>query len=132
MSYKINDMTLFADWIASKEAEKEAVEYRRLIEDRISELSEIKEDFEGTNSFETDGYKVKIVGRITRKVDSEILQEVAAENGLTEHLSTLFRWSADINANAWKNASESITGQLSKAITSKPGRPSYSIEKIGE
>ena len=55
------------------------------------------------------------------------LSKLAAEHGLTEHLSALFRWSADINAAAWKAASEAITAPLLGAITTTAGRPSFSI-----
>jgi hypothetical protein len=128
----LNDDTLLQDWIAAKNVERGAVEYRRLVEDRLSELTGLKEDFEGTVNLTKDGHSIKIIGRMTRKVDADLLQEIAAETGLTEHLSNLFRWKPEINATAWGNASVEITGQLSKAITTTPGRPSYTIEKIEE
>ena len=66
---------------------------------------------------------------MNRKVDSDKLQELAAENGLTEHLSTLFRWKPDIDAKAWKAADESITRPLMGAITTTPSRASFVIIK---
>jgi hypothetical protein len=70
---------------------------------------------------------VKISGRIDRKVDSEKLQMLATESGLTEHLATLFRWKPELNLTLWKSADESITKPLAAAITAKPGRPSFKI-----
>jgi hypothetical protein len=64
---------------------------------------------------------------MNRKVDADKLQELAAEHGLSEHLGSLFRWSADINAAAWKAAAPTITAPLLGAITTTPGRPSFSI-----
>ena len=117
-------------WLELKEAEKHATEARRDIEDKLLSMLGIPETLEGTENFELEsGYKVKIVGRMTRKVDADKLQELAIEHGLTEHISSLFRWSADINTAVWKASSESITAPLLDAITTKAGRPSFSITK---
>ena len=114
-------------WLAAKEAEKEATEDRRKIEDRIKSLVGFSENSEGTETVDPDQFTIKIVGRIDRKVDSDKLQELAAEHGLTEHLSSLFRWKPEINMSVWKAANEAITGPLAPAITAKPGRPSFTI-----
>jgi hypothetical protein len=121
--------TLAEMWLAAKEAEREAVEDRRRIEDRIKSLAGVAETLDGTETVDPDRYTIKIVGRIDRKVDSDKLQELAAEYGLTDHLSSLFRWKPEINMAAWKAADESITRPLSAAITAKPGRPSFTITR---
>ena len=114
-------------WIQAKEDEKTAIEHRRAYEDKLLSLIGVSENFEGTENAEAPGgYKIKITGRMNRKVDSDKLQELAAENGLTEHLSTLFRWKPDIDAKAWKAADESITRPLMGAITTTPSRASFS------
>lgn len=121
---------LSQQWLELKEAEKQATEKRREVEDKLLSLLGIPETLDGTENFELEaGYKVKIIGRMVRKVDADKLQELAAEHGLTEHLSSLFRWSADINAAVWKASSESITAPLLDAITTKAGRPSFTITK---
>lgn len=120
---------LCADWIRAKQAEKDAVDARRYIEDQLRSLLNVDDAFEGTANNEIDGYKIKVVGRMTRKVDSEKLQELAAENGLTEHLSSLFRWKAEIASKAWESADESITAPLMEAITTTPSRPTFTITK---
>ena len=58
------------------------------------------------------------------------VQELAAEHGLTDHLSTLFRWKPELNMAIWKSSNESITRALAPAITAKPGRPSFTIEPV--
>jgi hypothetical protein len=120
---------MFQEWIDAKHAEAEAIRVRREIEDALTAKYSISEDLEGTESREEDGYKIKIVGRINRKVDSELLQSLAREAGLSDHLSRLFRWKPEINANAWKATNEEITNPLLGAITSAPGRPSFTITK---
>ena len=54
------------------------------------EGDEVPEDLEGTFNSEAPGYKVKIVGRMNRKIDGDKIQEIAAEHGLSDHLATLF------------------------------------------
>jgi hypothetical protein len=119
--------TLSADWLRHKTAEEAAVVERRKIEDKIVKALRLPESFETTETAEPDGYVVKIAGRIDRKVDSEKLQMLATESGLTEHLATLFRWKPEINMTLWKAADETITKPLAAAITAKPGRPSFKI-----
>ncbi|UOF82826.1 hypothetical protein [Caudoviricetes sp.] len=114
-------------WIKAKEDEATATADRRKIEDHIKSLAGVSENLEGTETVAPDHFTIKIVGRIDRKVDSDKLQELAAEHGLSEHLSSLFRWKPDLNMAAWKAADESITKPLAAAITAKPGRASFTI-----
>ena len=119
--------TLSAEWLRHKTAEEHAVVERRKIEDKIVKELALPESFESTETAEPQGFVVKISGRIDRKVDSEKLQMLATESGLSEHLATLFRWKPEINMTLWKAADESITRPLAGAITAKPGRPSFKI-----
>ena len=123
---------LYAQWIAAKERERQAVEERRVIEDALIHEFKIAEAFEGTASREDAGYSVKITARLNRKVDAEMVQELAAEHGLSEHLGKLFRWTPELNMKAWKSADEKITAALAKAITIKPGRPSFQIQPANQ
>jgi len=122
---------LGGEWIAAKEAERVALEKRREIEDKI--LAEVgASNDEGTRNLMLIGhhsYQIKLVTRFTRKIDSDLLQEIAAEHDLSAHLPNLFRWKPEINAKAWDKASNEITKPLMRAITTTPGRPSFSITK---
>lgn len=120
-------MTLHLCWLEAKEAERAAIEKRRLIEDELVQQLRVNSAHEGSQSFDIDGYQVKVTCRIDRKVDADMVQEIAAEHGLSDHLSSLFRWKPEINMSAWKSADESITRPLAGAITAKPGRPSFTI-----
>lgn len=119
--------TLSAEWLGFKSAEEKATTERRKIEDKIVKLLAIPENFDSTLTADENGFVVKIVGRIDRKVDGDKVQELAAEFGLTEHLSKLFRWKPEINMTIWKETDATITGPLAGAITAKPGRPSFKI-----
>ena len=121
---------LSQNWLDAKEAEHLATERRRELEDKLLSLIGVAENMEGTENVETDGgYKIKITGRMSHRIDGARIQEIAAEEGLTDHLSTLFRWKPEINMAAWKSADKSITGPLLGGITTQPGRASFTIEK---
>ena len=123
-----NDMNHLAVlWLGAKQDEKNATEDRRAIEDHIKKLARISDQLDSTETVGASDFEIKVEGRIDRKVDSEKLQMLATESGLTDHLSTLFRWKPEINMALWKAADESITGPLAGAITAKPGRPSFKI-----
>lgn len=118
---------LYEQWLVCKRMEQQAIKQRREIEDQLVKQFAIPENLEGTKNFDLDTYKIKIEGRITRKVNSDKLQELAAEHGLTNHLSSLFRWKPEINMTAWKAADAAITTPLLDAITATAGRPSFTI-----
>jgi hypothetical protein len=123
-----NDMNKLAQmWLRAKQEEKDATEDRRDIEDHIKKLARISDQLDSSETIGAAGFEIKVEGRIDRKVDSEKLQMLATEAGLSDHLATLFRWKPEINMSVWKSADESITGPLAGAITAKPGRPSFKI-----
>ena len=120
-------MNLYEAWLNAKYKEAEATSVRREIEDRLVAQFNIPSTLDKTANFEADGYKIKVEGRINRRINADLLQEIAAENDLGAHLNSLFRWKPEINAAAWKAADEAITKPLLDAITATPGRPSFTI-----
>ena len=122
-------MSLYQEWLDAKKLEASAVALRRDIEDQMVKHFNVEKDLDGTVKKEIDGYVVKIEGRINKKIDAEKLQVLAAEAGLSEHLTSLFRWKPEINAKAWGAAADAVTLPLLGAITSTPGRPTFTITK---
>jgi len=121
--------TLYQRWLDAKKLETAAVAERRELEDLMVETFAIPKDLDGTVKHAIDGYVIKTEGRINKKIDADKLQMLAAEAGLSEHLSSLFRWKPEINAKAWAAAAEAVTKPLLDAITSTPGRPTFTITK---
>lgn len=119
--------TLYQRWLDAKKLEGVAIKERRELEDQMIELFAVPKDLDSTINREVDGYKIKMEGRINKKVDADKLQLLAAEAGLSEHLSSLFRWKPEINAKVWNAAADAVTAPLLGAITSTPGRPTFSI-----
>ena len=122
-------MSLYQRWLDAKKLETAAVKDRRELEDLMVEEFAMPKDLSGTVNHEVGGYKIKMEGKINKKIDSDKLQMLAAEAGLSEHLSSLFRWKPEINAKVWNSAAEAVTQPLLGAITSTPGRPTFSITK---
>lgn len=121
--------TIYQRWLDAKKLEAAAVTERRQLEDQMAEAFALPKDLDGTLKREADGYLIKVEGRINKKIDADKLQVLAAEAGISEHLSSLFRWKPEINAKAWGAAADAVTGPLLGAITSTPGRPTFTITK---
>lgn len=120
-------------WLELKEAEREATDRRRNVEDMMLSLIGVPETLDGTANVTLDeGIQIKVIGRMNRKVDTDKLQEIASAHGLTEHLWSLMRWKAEINSTVWKATAESITAPLLGAITTTPGRPSFTVVNTKE
>ena len=122
-------MSLYQRWLDAKKMETLAVAERRELEDQMAKQFNIPKDLDGTIKEELNGYTIRMEGRINKKIDADKLQLLAAEAGLSEHLSSLFRWKPEINAKAWGAAADAVTGPLLGAITSTPGRPTFTITK---
>ena len=120
-------MSLYQQWLDAKQMEAHAIQARRAVEDQLVKHFKVPDDLDGTTTEIDGGYKIKIDGRINRKVNGDKLQDLAVEHGLTEHLSSLFRWKPEIAMTAWKAADKTITTPLLDAITATPGRPSFTI-----
>ena len=122
-------MTLYQRWLDAKKLETAAVADRRELEDQMAVQFAIPKDLDGTVKHEAEGYIIKMEGRINKKIDADKLQMLAAEAGISEHLSSLFRWKPEINAKVWNAAADAVTQPLLGAITSTPGRPTFTITK---
>lgn len=114
-------------WMQAKAHEAEATNARRYVEDELTQALALAADMEGAQTVKDGPYTIKVTGRLNRKIDSDRLQELAAEHGLTDHLPNLFRWRPEINMSVWRHAAPNITKPLLGAITTEPGRPSYQI-----
>ena len=118
---------LSGEWLEAKEAERDATERRRLIEDEMVRLIGIEQTDEHTRKVEADPFTIKIACRINRKVDGDMAQEIAAEHDMQDHLALLFRWKPELSMTAWNGVGDNVKQVFSRAITATPGRPSFTI-----
>jgi len=128
----MNTSELSKLWLKAKADEHEAQERRRSIEDQLSEALKVDDRLDAVQTTKLDDFTVKVTTRLNRKVDADLVQEIASEYGIQDSLSQLFRWKPDINLTAWKNADKDITSVLSKAITTTASRPSFSITTVNK
>jgi len=115
--------------IAAKRIEDEAVQKRREIDEQISlQLSTGKA--EGTESMKLPdiGAKVTVTYKVTRKVDTEALQE--RWEYLSEEQRAAFKWSADVSVTALRKFEGNDLVAVSKFFESKPASPTIKIEMI--
>ena len=122
-------MSLVTDWLEAKETERKAIEARRFAEDAMVAEYRLNPQDDGTHTFEEGIYKVKISVRHTKKVDAELLQELAQEHGFEDILPHAFRWKPEIVACVWDKLEPEVRNILNDAITTTVSRPSFSIDK---
>ena len=114
-------------WLIIKSEEKAIIELRRKIEDQLMSLIGLPQNLNSTKHIDHDLYDIKVTGRVVKKVDADLLQELAQENDLSDQLSYLFRWKPEVNTKNWNNADDRTKNFLADAITTTPSRPSFSI-----
>ena len=119
---------LLVEWRVAKQLEQEAVHRRREIEDQIKTFIGFDESREGNVALPFDGGRVIVTARLDRKVDGTLVRQLARAHNLDEYLHELFRWKAELELRAWKKAPEHITQIFAPAITTKPGRATFSLE----
>jgi len=119
---------LLVEWRVAKQLEQEAVLRRRSIEDEIKAVIGFDEGREGSETLPFHGGRVVITARLDRKVDAQLARQLAAENHLEDWLDRIFRWKPELEVRAWRKAPEYITQVFAPAITTKPGRATFSLE----
>lgn len=114
-------------WSRAKAAEQAANKDRLAVEAEIAKLVGVAE--EGTTNAETEAFKIKTVGKLTRSLDSDALQ--TDWEALPEAIQKCFSWDAKLDTKAFR-ALESMRDDLiptiSKYITTKPAKASISVE----
>ena len=119
---------LLIEWRVAKQLEQEATLRRRNIEDEIKAVIGFDESREGSETLPFDGGRVVITARLDRKVDGTLARQLATENHLEDWLERIFRWNPELEVRAWKKAPEYVTQAFAPAITTKPGRATFSLE----
>lgn len=118
------------DLSAAKAEEAKAREARIAVEEKILAITEKKE--EGTVTTKGDYYKVSVVYGIDRKVDGELALSLAGELDV-EQYRRIFKWKPEVSVTELKHLRDNkpdVFTQVSRAITSKPSKPSVKVEEI--
>ena len=118
---------LFQSWIDAKRNEEAARAQRLEVEAQIVAMVGVKD--EGVTSVEVDQFNVKTTGKVTRSVDTQAVQDVWEV--LPDEVKKCFTWEAKLNTKEFRHLCsmrEDLAPHLNKYITSKPAKPSISIE----
>ena len=118
---------LAIEWSRAKAAETEANARRLELEAKIAELVGTRE--EGVITLETELFKVKTTGKLTRTVNTEALQE--HWELLSPELQKVFTWKASLDTKqlrALESMREDLIPQLANYVITKPAKTSVSVE----
>lgn len=119
--------TLLYEIEQAKQFEEATKKKRQELEDKVKALVEISDGQDGTNKFETDWFALKVEGHLNTKVDTPQLLELVDKNpGLKEVLDRCFKTKLEVTA-AFKKEDEEIRRIFAPAITTTPGRSSFTI-----
>jgi hypothetical protein len=125
--------TLAAEWLAAKAIETKAIDDRRAVEDKLNAIFDAPVvGWEGTMEYVLGKYDCRLVQRISRKVDHEMIGVISAEHSLENLLPVVFRWKASVNLKAWNALDPEVCHLFAQAITTKPNRPSFKITEREE
>jgi hypothetical protein len=115
-------------WLTVKDAERQANAERLRIEDKILALSPAKE--EGSSSLTlTNGYKLKMIGKLSYKADLDALLEITA-NWPEEQKPVKTETKADEAALKFLRANRpDLWSRIAPAVTTKPMKTSITIEE---
>ena len=119
---------LSEQWLEAKTLERDAAERRRVLEDQMRKCLKIEPDEEGTVASVVDNYKVKAVCRMTRKIDPEKFLMLA--NDAQIDISQFTKWKCELQMGEWKKQSDEIKNALLPAITTEPGRATFSVDTL--
>lgn len=118
-----------ASWMQAKEAERQAIEYRRSLDKMMVELLPKKD--EGSVTEKDGNYKITASYKLDRKVDSAKLAEIWGD--LDEHAQKAFKWKADVAVSELRKVQEfepDVYAKLAECITTKPASTAVSVELL--
>ena len=115
-------------WLIVKDAERQANAERLRIEDKILELHPAKE--EGSSSWTmTNGYKLKLIGKLSYKADLDMLLDIIAE-WPEDQQPVKTETKADEAALKFLRANRpDLWKRVAPAVTTKPMKTSVTIEE---
>jgi hypothetical protein len=113
-------------WLELKEIERSAAEERRQLEDQMRKELRIADDEEGTVKHVVDNYTVKATCRVNRKINPETFLMLADRDGIS--INDFTKWKCELIMSAWRKQPPEVVKALMPAITSEPGRATFSIE----
>lgn len=113
----------------AKEQERIAKDHRLYIEKTLQEKLEIPDSFVGSQSGECGDLKLTVTGKNTISVDTIKVIELAENIGKEHLINELFSVKMTLNKRAYDSTDEQTRKIFSDAITVKPAKINFKIEK---
>lgn len=117
-------MTLIDARNKAKEAEEKAAAKRRALDIQIANLVR-PETVEGSTTAKVGDYKVSVTYAFNRRVDSDAVKDNFDKLPLS--VQALFRWKAEVDLAAYREADSTTRALASTYITETPARPTVRI-----
>jgi len=115
-------------WLIVKDAERQANAERLQIEDKILELHPAKE--EGSSSWTlTNGYKLKMTGKLSYKADLDVLLEITAEWPEEQRPVKTETKADDAALKFLRTNRPDLWKRIAQAVTTKPMKTAVTIEE---
>lgn len=131
VSYKDMPLAALAEIRSDAKVQEDmAVAYRRDIDKEIA--LRLKDCDEGTVSSTDGDFKVSVTYKVSRSVDTALLQEHWEQIG--DNARNAFKWNAELNMKHFRALQELNAPDLATVqgfITTKPASPSVTVERIG-
>ena len=118
---------LAAEFQKMKDFEAQAKERRIEIEHQIIQLVGVEE--EGTTNVETEAFKFKTVGKLTRSLDDKAIQ--SDWDKLPNEIKQCVNFKASLNTTklrALETMRDDLVPLMAQYMTTKPAKPSVSVE----
>lgn len=116
--------TLASAWLQAKSQENKARDRRVEIEASIAALMPVKD--EGAVSEKTDGMKISVTYKLTRKANTINLRTCWEE--LSDEAKACFVWKAEVATAALRSVSPAAQIEAQRFITTAPAKPSVAVE----
>ena len=115
-------------WLIVKDAERQANAERLRIEDKILELHPAKE--EGSSNWTlTNGYKLKMTGKLSYKADLDVLLEITAEWPEEQRPVKTETKADDAALKFLRTNRPDLWKRIAQAVTTKPMKTAVTIEE---
>jgi phage baseplate assembly protein W len=121
---------LLYQWALTKKAERDAAKARVDVEEQILALVGSKP--EGSETHETEYYRITVTGNVRRSVDAAALAAVQSE--IPQAIfDRVFKYEPKLDLREMRyvqNNEPGIYSTIAQAITAKPGKPTIKVEEV--
>lgn len=125
---EINDLIIKLHEAKAEEAKWKA--YRTELEEELADAIRVPDDWEGSKTRKMGEFKVQCRRVMNRRIDGDMLRDIAMEHMLGMVVEQCFRWKPELVKSEWDAETEEHRKIFAPAIITTPGKVSFKIERI--